>query len=231
MYNSNNKNKRKQYLKYVMQKQSQSENISILNKKKIRNWPVLIKRLLQMQGQYLFDTPQSFKQYLIDNCQCIYMKLQIDPFNRFVKRNPPMWYRKLFIDALMNVYANWKNLADTLSEDYYLKIWVFEPNFYDSQVVLAIGDRITWYQGLFEEHETNIDFPHEQYSNLENGNDTKKIIWEIKKNVTPYTDDDLLLSKKHIKNKMNKGKAWEVSDKVYGKLTIIHNSDVWIGGS
>jgi hypothetical protein len=231
MYNSKSKNKRRQYLKYIRQKQSQLGDLKINpNKKKIRNWPVLVKRLGEMKNQYLCDDAQVLKQCLIDNRSYIDMKLYIDPFYRLEKRNPPIWYRKLFVAALMDVYANWKSLADSFSEDYYLKIWVFESNFYDSQVVLGIRERIDRFQGLFDQYDDNIDFPHEKYSHVQIGSDTKKIHWEIKKNVSFYNEDDLLdIPKKYLQNKIDNDQAWLINDEVYGKLMVIHDGDVWVG--
>jgi len=77
------------------------------------------------------------------------MKLEIDPWNRLEKRNPPDWYKKLFIKSLIDIYDNWNFLIKQLGLEFYLKIWIFEPDFYNSQVVLAIHDRISRYERLF----------------------------------------------------------------------------------
>ena len=46
---------------------------------------------------------------------------------------------------------------DQLDQEYYLKIWLFEPRFSNSQVVCAIGNYLDFYQNTF----SNPDQPKE----------------------------------------------------------------------
>jgi len=234
MYNSRNKTKVKQYFSYMksLKKDCSTKFYTYPNKKKIRNWPTLIKRLNELKEDYLFvsDDVKYFKQYFHDR-NYMHMDLMIDPFNRYTKRNPPIWYKKLWIKALMEVYENWNDIAKNLWEEYYLKIWIFEPHFHESQLVLGIKDRIERYQKLFGDYETPIIFPHNHYTDLDIGLDTQNFIWEKRTELDSWDKDDLLrLPKKYIKRKFDTGHAWEIEDKSTGKqLTVFHVGDVWVG--
>lgn len=52
--------------------------------------------------------------------------------------------------GLHKIYKRWNEQLLTLNEPFYLKIWFFEPRISKSQVVCAIGDRIEYYNGIFE---------------------------------------------------------------------------------
>lgn len=231
MYNSKNKNKRKQYLRYLNQiRPFDTEIKANPNRKKIRNWPVLVKRLQALKNYYLSFDLGSLKEYLVNGSGSLYMKLEVYPFNMLNKRNLPLWYEKLFIQALIEVYNHWDKIAKNLGEEYYLKIWIFDPRFYESQVVLGIRDRISWYENIFDEYEEELDFPHERYRDSVNSIDTKCFSWEVMKSVTAHYKDDFLgVSSEYLKKKFDSGLAWEAKSKNQDSLIIIHDGDVWVG--
>ena len=37
--------------------------------------------------------------------------------------------KKLMVSALLDIYENWKLQLDKLGQNYYLKIWLYEPRF------------------------------------------------------------------------------------------------------
>lgn len=57
--------------------------------------------------------------------------------------------KRLILNGLINIYHSWKMQLDNMGKEYYLKIWLYEPRFSKSQVVCAIGDRISHYENLF----------------------------------------------------------------------------------
>jgi hypothetical protein len=191
-----------------------------------------VKRLNQLKEGYLFNSADDLKyftQYVNDH-NYMQMDLSLDPFNRYTKRNPPMWYRKLWIKALMETYENWDNVAKNLWEEYYLKIWVFEPHFYESQLVLGIKERIQQYKKLFGEYNEPRNFPHKKYTDLDIGLDTQNFIWEERTELEPLDEEDLLqLPKKYIKHKLDTRRAWKVEDGLMKKYIIFHTGDVWVG--
>ncbi len=63
--------------------------------------------------------------------------------------------RDQLMHGLEKIYDAWKIQLEKLNEPYYLKIWLYEPNFSRSQVVCGIRERIERYEDLFEP----IDIP------------------------------------------------------------------------
>jgi hypothetical protein len=70
-----------------------------------------------------------------------------------------MWFRKRIVKALTEIYECWKGQLEKVYENYYLKLWLFEPNFYNSQVVVGIEHKINYYNNLFDLHEKYRSFP------------------------------------------------------------------------
>jgi hypothetical protein len=83
-----------------------------------------------------------------------YVKIWLDPFSGFSLLNsqfpePKGETRKKIIHGLFDIYNHWKEQLDSLNEPYYLKIWLFEPQFSKSQVVCAIGSFVNFYNNTF----------------------------------------------------------------------------------
>ncbi|RYG54578.1 MAG: hypothetical protein EOO01_01125 [Chitinophagaceae bacterium] len=57
----------------------------------------------------------------------------------------------MIIQGLETIYDNWMLQLDAIGEPYYLKIWLYEPRLSKSQVVCAIGDKITYYDNMFDD--------------------------------------------------------------------------------
>ncbi|RZJ74396.1 MAG: hypothetical protein EOO47_21235, partial [Flavobacterium sp.] len=57
--------------------------------------------------------------------------------------------KRLILNGFINIYHSWKMQLYKMGKAYYLKIWVYDPRFSKSQVVCAIGDRISHYENLF----------------------------------------------------------------------------------
>ena len=118
--------------------------------------------------------------------------------------------RNLIILALERIYDNWKLQLDKLNEPYYLKIWLYEPRVSKSQVVCAIGERIEYYNNSFNRidalrkksdlcnklssefewksfedsqiwSEENLLSPIELYKNIEDYNESIRLLLKIRK--------------------------------------------------
>ncbi len=229
MYNSRNKDKVRQYQWYMRGKNPDSYFKMPANKKKIRNWPTLIKRLATLKEEHLFHSLDHMKSSLEDS-HSFYMKLYVDPFYRLEKRNPPLWFRKLFIQALCDVYDNWQQYAQQLGIPYYLKIWIFEPNFTQSQIAFGIDERITWYENLFTAHDQNVTFPHEKYS-FKPDDCTHALRWEFAKDLDVVEKEDF--ANRHWNKLIKENKIWptaqykEVEPEL--ELYMFYVGDLWIG--
>ncbi len=75
--------------------------------------------------------------------------------------------RKKILKGLIEIYDSWKSALDKLNKPYYLKIWLYEPNFSRSQVVCAIGDLLDFYKITFHDPNDGKRLKSQQYGSLE----------------------------------------------------------------
>jgi hypothetical protein len=128
------------------------------NKKKVRGWKRQIRKLQELMNKHLALDLISLEKY-----GCDYVKIWIDPWDWLVKRNPPLWFRRLILEAFIEVYDSWNNQLLLSAEPFYLKIWLFEPRFHQTQVVAAVGQRMKYYDNLFTPEDQPKRFPYESY--------------------------------------------------------------------
>lgn len=162
-----------------------------------------------------------------------YVKLWISPFynlyqindNEVGKKNPPYKFRVQVMHQLIDIYQEWKKQLDRLNEPYYLKIWLGDPIFMDSQVVTAIETEIDYYEHLFIKNPDQKAFP---YKNVHPCFDM--FIWE--RCVNGYYVWESELETIEEVRQIEK-KAFETyEDTINGKIEkyyFISTGDMWIG--
>ena len=57
--------------------------------------------------------------------------------------------KRRILRGLLAIHASWARTLEDYRESYYLKIWLFEPHFSESQVVCVLGDRMAAYANAF----------------------------------------------------------------------------------
>ncbi|MBW4566260.1 MAG: hypothetical protein KME32_35390 [Mojavia pulchra JT2-VF2] len=191
------------------------------NKKKIRGWKKQIRKINYWKNYNLtLDIAKLHKS------QRYYVKVTIDPWYRLVRRNPPIWYNRLILEALIEIYLNWHKTLQESGEPFYLKIWLFDHNFINSQVVAATGDWIVGYNNTFTKSNEARTFPFEKYKihnfSLEN------FQWELyaQENYFYEKIDQLSEAEIHkIKQKAYRSGFLQNGDRYFA----IKIGDVWIG--
>jgi len=147
-----------------------------MNVKKVRGWKRQIKKLEQWKQNHL---QLSLNRYGYE-----YLKIWLDPWYRLQKRNPPIWFCRLIVAALTEIYDSWHKQLVSLDKPFYLKIWFFEPYFIQSQIVAATGERIKYYENLFVSDIENKKFPFEKYAH---GNyDLTAFDWRLRVDENPF---------------------------------------------
>lgn len=68
--------------------------------------------------------------------------------------------------GLLEIYEAWKAQLDETGEPYYLKLWLYEPHFSNSQVVCAMGDQLHFYDRTFHKPEETRSFQPGNYGRL-----------------------------------------------------------------
>jgi hypothetical protein len=114
------------------------------NNKKVRG----LKRNIA-QAERLLYAQRQLDMTALEDGGYTYVKMTVAPWYNLVKRNPPIWYRRRVLRAMMAVYDAWDEQLQRCGQPYYLKIWLFHPRFWQTQVVAAVGDRIVWYTNQF----------------------------------------------------------------------------------
>lgn len=115
-------------------------------KRKIRGWKRRVKKIERWKQAYLALDREALAKYNRD-----YVKVWIAPFFSLQVYTLPFWYKRLVIQALLEIYASWKQTLDEGDESYYLKIWVFEKDIMRSQVMVSVGELLHFYDQSFEE--------------------------------------------------------------------------------
>ncbi|WP_152544780.1 hypothetical protein [Deinococcus phoenicis] len=111
------------------------------NRKKVRGWKTQIRRVERWRERHLTPDWTHFGRFDFD-----YVKIQIDPWNRLVRRQPPLWLGRQMIHGLLNIYDAW---AEAAPDAPYLRIWLAWPFLMDSQVVMAGESQAGRYGGMF----------------------------------------------------------------------------------
>src|SRR4051812_38389727 len=101
----------------------------------------------------------NLKDYLLNECERYYAKIRVHPWSGLsltssVTPEPTGKTKQKMLLGLLDIYEYWKNQLDKLGQSYYLKIWLFEPRFSQSQVVCAIGENVDFYENTFYKPDT-----------------------------------------------------------------------------
>ncbi len=117
--------------------------------KKIRGHKRLWKAIDQWKNENLPLDLETLKVRERD-----YTKIYVHPYSSIsmltsVFPQPKGVTRKRIIIGLFEIYEQWELQLKSLNEPYYLKIWLYEPRFSNSQVVCAIGNCLQFYDNTF----------------------------------------------------------------------------------
>ncbi|RIX59228.1 hypothetical protein D3P08_03470 [Paenibacillus nanensis] len=204
----------------------------INQKKKIRGWKRQIRKIDKWKRRVIDFDIEHFNQYHRD-----YAKLWIHPFYAIPRRNPPAWYNRFLLEAMLDVHLNWNEKLTDTGEDYYLKLWIYDPHFIHSQVVAAYRNSLHFYDKAFDVGSQEKQFPFYKFDYLREK--LERFDWCQHIDCDVFTECELLdnvqrgwMSEKEIE--AIKGKAYKVetihlSDGDTDKTYSVQVGDVWIG--
>ncbi|HEX2091384.1 MAG TPA: hypothetical protein VHG28_03240 [Longimicrobiaceae bacterium] len=150
------------------------------NRKKVRGWKRRLRQLDRFQREH-----QALNLDALCRNEVAYVKLWLDPWSRLVPRNPPVWFRRRVLHAFLEILRSWHRALEVAGEPYYLRLWLFHPRFYQTQVVAAVGDRIEYYETLFVPDDRVRTLPPPQYEDP--SYDLRLLEWR------PCLDTDVIL--------------------------------------
>ncbi|MDR4315939.1 hypothetical protein FOC77_06920 [Niallia circulans] len=200
-------------------------------KKKIRGWK-RHKRKIERWKQNAMNLDMDY----LRNYQRQYEKLWINPFYKLERRNPPNWYKSLLLDAMIEVYLEWHQKMKKEDEDFYLKLWLYDPHFINSQIVVAYRNCLDFYDETFKRRQENKGFPFDKFHSLRDK--LEQFEWDLHIESDYYDENDLnewleegALTEKEVSR--IKGKVYDavrIKDEDGSFLQYsLDKGDVWIG--
>lgn len=162
-----------------------------MRKKKIRGhrrrWKDIEKWRSANLGLDLID-------YLKNASDKDYVKIRIRPWSGISLINSiipePKGKTKIkILNTLLDIYEDWEKQLSAIGEPYYLKIWLFDPRFSQSQIVCAVGENIDFYKNTFHKPDEKKEFQFNWYGTLKTR--LSKFDWEYRLDEDHYDDSDL----------------------------------------
>jgi hypothetical protein len=122
-----------------------------VRRKKIRGHR---RRWKNIENWRLDNLDLNLADYLLNQSDRYYAKIRVHPWGGLsltnsITQQPNGKTKEKMLNGLLDIFENWKSQLDKLGKPYYLKVWLFEPRFSQSQVVCAIGDSIELYDNTF----------------------------------------------------------------------------------
>jgi len=172
-----------------------------------------------------------------------YVKFRVYPWNPVAMSmrkypRPKREARRKIIESLIDIYENWEKQLIEYGEPFYLKIWLFEPDIQNSQVVCAIGDCLNFYDQTFNKSEIIKEFKPESYGvlsqRLKNYNWDAHIheyaLFECDYKEENYkTRDEFISDKKWLEKELRKPHKVIENAKQSSKMYMIEAGKVWLG--
>lgn len=136
---------------------------------------------------------------------------------------------------MIDVYLNWYEKMTRENEDFYLKIWLYEPDFISSQIVVSYKDCINAYNDTFDKNHITKKFPFHKYESLEDK--LSLFDWEAHINAETYCNEELkedivsgFRTKDEVNEIINKSYKTEKVKLSYGDdvLYKVNVGDIWM---
>lgn len=195
-------------------------------RQKIRGW----KRRLR-HVDYWVRNNEDIDLEMLEERNIDYSKLWIDPFFSLREYTLPNWYKRLLVQALLDVYFSWEKTLKELDEPYYLKIWIFEKDYMRSQVVTSYRESLHKYDDTFSEINRIEELPPEikikTADQLEWGQgiflvpcSKKEMLEDIEDGFLTTEEFDQLIDS-----------AYSIDENSDDTIYYVINDTVWVGGS
>lgn len=162
-----------------------------MRQKKIRGHN---RRHKQIDNWRLENLSLDLTDYLLYERDRYYAKIRVHPWSGLSLTNsitpqPTGKTKQKMLNGLLDIYENWKTQLDKLGQRYYLKIWLFEPRFSQSQVVCAIGDNADFYENTFYKPETGKAIQLDNYGTLKSK--LSKLNWDYRLDEDHYDNNEV----------------------------------------
>lgn len=162
-----------------------------MRQKKIRGHN---RRHKQLDNWRLDNLSLDLTDYLLNERDRYYAKIRVHPWSGLSLTNsltpqPTGKTKQKMLNGLLDIYEDWKTQLDKLGQPYYLKVWLFEPRFSQSQVVCAIGDNVDFYENTFHKPDTNKAIQLDNYGTLKTK--LSKLNWDYRLDEDHYYNTEV----------------------------------------
>ena len=162
-----------------------------MRQKKIRGHN---RRHKQLDNWRLDNLSLDLTDYLLNERDRYYAKIRVHPWSGLSLTNsltpqPTGKTKQKMLNGLLDIYEDWKAQLDKLGQPYYLKVWLFEPRFSQSQVVCAIGDNVDFYENTFHKPDTNKAIQLDNYGTLKTK--LSKLNWDYRLDEDHYYNTEV----------------------------------------
>ncbi|MFX3632391.1 MAG: hypothetical protein ACE3L7_09485 [Candidatus Pristimantibacillus sp.] len=202
------------------------------SKRKIRGWKRRIGKIDRWRQNAIVLDKESLEKHQRD-----YVKLWIHPFYSIPRRNPPIWYNRKLLEAMLDVHASWHQTMIQDNEPFYLKIWLYDPHFINSQIVVANKENLHFYDHTFDDSLASKGFPFEKFISLKDK--LLQFDWKLHIDSDVYTESDLIDNVRlgwstvseleQIQKKAYRTETINLGDGTKDKTYSIKVGDVWVG--
>ncbi len=201
-------------------------------KQKMRGWKRR-KRSIQLWREQMLELDmETMRSENFD-----YAKLWIYPFYSISPIDPPHWFQRLLLSEMIDVYAHWQKRMEQEQEPFYLKIWLYEPNFILSQMVAAYRNRLHFYNQHFQPAPAaSKPFPFASTGKL--GEQLQQLDWQLCIQEELYWSNELqdnitagLRTEAEVQRLIERAYATEMMQYGGEEQTVykVRVGDVWLG--
>lgn len=185
-------------------------------KKKLRGFRRFLREHQQRAAfPYPLDVP------FLQEAHREYVKLGLFPWS--VNSKPPVAIRQLWVTRLVADCGRWYSELATRYSDFYLAVWLYEPDFGRAQLIAGIEEKQAWYEGMFAEVAAADAPPFPTDYQLLPG--VTNLHWTARAEITTCCPEDLLdvdawvLKKPHWPGKTADGR----------EVNVVQIGWIWIG--
>tara|TARA_R110001592_G_C13175399_1_gene750262 strand:+ start:3975 stop:4628 length:654 start_codon:yes stop_codon:yes gene_type:complete len=152
------------------------------------------RRWKEIESWRLDNLDLNLTDYLLNERDRCYSKIRVHPWSGISLTNsitpkPTRKTKQKILKGLLDIYEDWKSQLDKLGQPYYLKIWLFEPRFSQSQVVCAIGDSVDFYENTFFKPDESKKLNPEKYGQLQD--EIENFNWEYRLDEDHFDNSEL----------------------------------------
>ncbi|MHC5216394.1 hypothetical protein ACYSNR_06980 [Enterococcus sp. LJL128] len=194
------------------------------SKRKIRGWKRKIKEIETWKNYYI-----QLDLAALEKNHREYVKTWIHPFYSLRRYSIPFWYKRLIIEALLEIYDSWQQTMETYKTPYYLKVWLFEKDFIRSQIVVSFKEMYHSYDETFEELKNRQTLPETLFVEKAAG-----FSWEEGIRADVWYESELLedvasglYSEAEVES--IKQSAYRIEQRKDDRLYLVNGDTVWVG--